>query len=108
MKSTIKKMFVILAIGMSLITIQSACAETIVEGTIETVSTHPNVVAVDGIDVYGVKFNYLNNQHDIVLTVNMDVSFKVYEYECSDGTTRLKACEIAVEGGNWIPLRECQ
>jgi len=53
-------------------------------------------------------FNYLEKKHDTVLTVNMDVSFKVFEYECSDGTIKLKACEIAVEAGDYIPLRECQ
>ena len=108
MKSTIKKMLVILAIVMSLLTVQSVSAETIMEGTIGEISTQPNVVMFDGIEVYGVKFNYLDNQYDIVLSVNKWVSFKVYEYECSDGTTKLKACEIAVVEDDWIPLRECQ
>ena len=114
MKSTMKKLFVILAIVMSFITVQSASAETIIEGTIETISTRPNLVVVNEDDgpvynVYGVMFNYLVKKYDISLTVNQWVSFTVYEYECSDGTTKLKACKIKINvEDDWISLRECQ
>ena len=51
-------------------------------------------------------FNYLEKKHDTVLTVNMDVSFKVFEYECSDGTIKLMACRIIVDDAT-IALRPC-
>ena len=111
MKSSIKGLFVILAIIMSLVAVQSVCAETIVEGTIKTISTRPNMVVLDvgseSYEVYGVMFNYLSKHHEIDLTVDMDVKFKVFEYLCNDGTTKLKACEIAVDSGDWIFLRGC-
>ena len=105
MKNPIKKLFVMLAIGLSFVAVQSVSAE-MVEGTIESISTRPNVVVVDGIEVYGVKFNYLANQFDIVLTVNQYVSFEVYEWECTAGTTVLKACEITV-ADETVALRTC-
>ncbi len=113
MKSTITKLFLILVIVMSFVAVQSVSAEPFVEGTIDEISTRPNMVVVDdgtddGTEVYGVRFKYLSNQHNIVLYVDMYVYFEVYEYECPDGTTKLKACEIAVEKDEWIPLRDCQ
>jgi len=108
MKCNGKKLLLILAIVMSFTTAQSVSAETIeVDGTITEISTQPNVVVVDGTEVYGVKFNYLDKNHGIVLSVNLDVSFKVYEYECGDGTIKYKACEISVIDNEWIPLRSC-
>jgi len=108
MKHSIKGLFLILAIVMSFVAVQSVSAETIVEGTITATSTRPNMVVLDGeIEVYGVMFNYLSKHHEIDLTVNMDVQFKVFEYVCNDGTTKLKACAIAVDPGDWISLRGC-
>jgi len=96
MKTSIKKLFVIMAIVMSFVAVQNACAET-VEGTIDAISTRPNVVTVEGSDVYGVKFNSLYKLSDIVLTVDQDVSFEVYDCECNDGTIVSKACTITAD-----------
>ena len=106
MKSSIKGLFVILVIVMSFVAVQSVCAET-VEGTIDSISTRPNKIVVDGTEVYGVMFNYLANKYNIALTANLDVSVEVYEYLCDDGTTKLKACEITVHGET-VVLRPCQ
>jgi hypothetical protein len=113
MKSSIKGLIVILVIVMSFVVVQSVCAEThFVEGTITEISTQPNMIIVNGTEVYGVRFNFLSNKHDIDLSVNQWVIVKVYEYECSDGTTMFKACEITVpvvdqEDSDPILLRPC-
>ena len=105
MKSSIKGLFVILAIVMSFVVVQSVCAET-VEGTIDSILTKPNMIKVDGSDVYGVKFKYLCNQYTICLEEGDTVSVEVYEFVCSDGTSILKACEITVDDAT-IALRPC-
>lgn len=77
---------------------QSLCAaETgTVEGTIESISTKPNKVVVDGTEVSGVKFNYLCNQYTICLEVGDSVSIDYYEFECIDGTIKNMAYSITV------------
>ena len=106
MKSAIKKMFVILAIVMSLITVQIACAET-VTGIINSVSIRPPKIVIGETEVSGVRYNYLCNQYTICLEEGDLVSVEYYEYECSDGTTINKACKITVDDAT-IVLRECQ
>ena len=106
MKSTINKMFVILAIVMSLITVQIACAET-VTGIIDSVSVRPPMLVIGETEVSGVRYNYLCNQYNICLEQGDLVSVEYYEYECSDGTTINKACKITVDDAT-IVLRECQ
>lgn len=118
MNITIKKIFVICAIAMSLFIVQSAGAEILVEGTIGLVSSQPNMVVVidtedypNGVEVYGVMYNYLLKHHDLDLKNLPDtteVSFRVSTFECSDGTTRFQALAITVEGGEEICLRECE
>jgi hypothetical protein len=78
--------------------VQSLCAaETgTVEGTIESISTKPNKVVVDGTEVSGVKFNYLCNQYTICLEVGDSVSIDYYEFECIDGTIKNMAYSITV------------
>lgn len=106
MKSSIRTMFVVLAIVMSFVAVQAAQADT-VTGTITAISTKPNIITVDETDVYGIKFNYLKNKHDIDLTVNMKVSVEVYEYYCPVyETTKLMACEITVDDVT-VVLRTC-
>ena len=107
MKTSIKGLFVIMAIVMSFVAVQSVCAvETFtVEGTISEVSTRPNMIVVDGTEVYGVKINYLANQYNIDLQTGIDVSVDVYEYECPTyDTTKLMATSITV-GAITVQLR---
>jgi len=106
MKSSIKGLFVILAIIMSFVAVQSVCAET-VTGTIYSFSIRPPTIVVNEIEVSGVRYNYLCNQYAICLEEGDMVSIEYYEYECSDGTIILKACEITV-GDATIALRPCQ
>ena len=110
MKSSMKTLFVILAIVMSFVAVQSVCAET-VEGTIDSILTPPTKIVVgEGDDVLTeisvVGYNYLCNQYGICLEVGNKVSIEYYEYECSDGTIILKACEITVDGVT-VELRTC-
>ena len=106
MKSSIKGLLVILAIVMSLVAVQSVCAET-VTGEIASISTRPPKIVVDGTEVSGVRINYLANQYNIVLEEGDTVTIEYYEYECSDGTIILKACKITVDDAT-ITLRTCQ
>ena len=129
MKHLVKGLFVILAIVMILITLQNVGAEIIVEGVVTYWSTRPDMVVVTGTktvygqdavnvnsggnhEIYGVRFNYLRKQGGIPDLIEEDyVRFKVYEEKGDDGTTKLKACEIAVEEDQedwaWIELRPC-
>jgi hypothetical protein len=105
MKRSIKGLFVILAIIMSLVAVQNVCAET-VTGKIASISTRPPTIVVDGIEVSGVRINYLANQYNINLAEGDTVSIEYYEYECSDGTIINKACKITVDEAT-ISLRPC-
>ena len=98
MKSSIKGLFVILAIVVSLVAVQSVCAADTytVEGTIDSISTKPNKIVVDGTEVSGVKFKYLCNQYTICLEVGDSVSIDYYEFECIDGTIKNMAYSITV------------
>jgi hypothetical protein len=107
MKSSIKGLFVILAIVMSFVAVQSVCAVEIgtVAGVIGSISTQPNKIVVDGTEVSGVKFNYLANQYNISLAEGVTVSIDYYEFECSDGTIKNMATSITV-GDVTVALRD--
>jgi hypothetical protein len=103
MKNSIRTMFVVLAIVMSFVAVQSLCAtETgTVEGMIESISTRPNKIVVKDSDevlteVSGVKFKYLCNQYTICLEVGDSVRIDYYEFECSDGSIKNMAYSITV------------
>jgi len=113
MKNSIKGLVVILVIVMSLVAVQSVCAETVI-GTIESISTDKpsNMIVVDGTEVYGMRIKFLENQHGIVLQELMYENTKViidaYSVVCSDGSTKHMACRITVFGGDTVDLRDCQ
>lgn len=106
MKSSIRTMFVVLAIVMSFVAVESVCAADTytVEGTIDSISTKPNKIVVDGTEVSGVKFNYLCNQYTICLEAGNSVSIDYYEFECIDGTIKNMAYSITV-GNVTVVLR---
>jgi len=118
MKSSIKGLFVILAIVMSFVVVQNVCAET-VSGTIEAISTDKpsNMIVVKDVndvltEVYGMRIKYLDNQHGIVLEELMEegttVIIDAYEVLCSDGSIKLMACRITVVGVDTADLRDCK
>jgi hypothetical protein len=113
MKRSMKGLFVILAIVMSLVAVQSVCAETVI-GTIDSISTEQprNMIVVDGTEVYGMRISYLANQYGIDLQELMDlgtpVSIDAYEVLCLYGSTKLMACRLTVLGGETVDLRDCQ
>ena len=113
MKNSIKTMFVVLAIVMSFVAVQSLCAaETgTVTGMIESISTRPNKIVVEDADgvlteVSGVKFNYLCNQYTICLQAGDSVSIDYYEFECSDGSIKNMAYSITVGDEVTVVLRK--
>jgi hypothetical protein len=117
MKCSIKGLFVILAIIMSLVAVQSVCAETMT-GIITDISNNnpSNMIVLEKIDgskveLYGMRIKWLENQHDIVLEdllINKTtVSIDAYPVECIDGTTKFMACLITVLGGETVDLRLC-
>jgi hypothetical protein len=121
MESTIKKLFVILAIGVSFVAVQTACAETVketVKGTIDSISFRPPTIVIvqtyengqtDVIgetEISGMRLNYLCNQYNICLEEGDVVTIEYYEYVCSSGTVILKACNIIVDNAT-IALRPC-
>lgn len=111
MKHSIKGLFVILAIIMSLVVVQSICATELftVTGEIISISTRPNMIVVkddltgDDTEVYGVGFKKLEN-HNIFLEEGVTVSIDVSEYTCLSGTVKLMAYSITV-GDVTIKLR---
>ena len=112
MKRSIKGLFVILAIIMSLVAVQSVCAET-VTGTITSIVTKTpeteNMIVLDeDINIYGVKYNYLCNQYDICLNINDEVTIEYYVLLRPNGKVKNMACSITVGGNDPIPLRDCE
>ena len=104
MKSSMKGFFIILAIVVSLVAVQSVrAADTLtVAGTIEEISIRPNMIVInEGNDelteVFGVKFNYLATRYNIFLNMDDYVIFEVYEYICCDGTTKFMAYSLTVD-----------
>ncbi|MBT8342964.1 MAG: hypothetical protein HKP58_00640 [Desulfatitalea sp.] len=105
MTRVLKNLFIIFAVAVCFITAQNVSADTTeVSGVIAAISTHPNMVDVDGTEVYGIKFNYLCNQYGICLEVGETVSLTAYEFTCSDGTIKLMATSITV-GDVTVQLR---
>lgn len=98
MKSTFKIVFVILTAVLTLAAVQNVgAADTYnVTGTIDSMSYRPNVVEVDGTQVYGMKFDYLCNQYTICLQEGEVVSIWYFEFLCDDGTTKAMASSITV------------
>jgi len=99
-------MFLILTIVATFVTVQnvSAVETTDVTGTIESISYKPNMVVVDGTEIFGIKFNYLCNQYTICLEEGDPVTISYYEFLCQDGTTKNMASTITV-GDATIELR---
>ena len=105
MSNSVKKLLAILAVTMCFIAVQNVYAETFeVSGVISEISTSPNMLDIEGTEVYGVKFNYLCNQYNICLEEGETVSLSAYEYTCSDGSIKLKATSITV-GDVTVKLR---
>lgn len=99
----VKSLLASLAIVVSLMSVQGVSAET-VSGAIDSISTKPNIVVVDGAAVNGVKLSYLCNQFNICLEEGLVVSIDCYEYLCSDGSIKLMATSITV-GDITVQLR---
>lgn len=117
MKRSMRTMFVLLAIVLSLVAVQSVFAVTsTITGTIEAFSTQTNMIVVNEgtiedlilTEVYGVKSSYYSSKCLITLNVGDTVSTGVYEFLSADGTTKLKACgELNVNDTATIKLRLC-
>ena len=109
MKNSIKKLFILLAIVMSFVVVQSVCADTFtVTGDIEILNEYrPSTILVDGIEVSGVRLNYLCNQKNICLDDEDSVTVEYFEVECRDGTINNKACKITVDDTT-VMLRDCE
>jgi len=110
MKSSIKGLFVILAIVISLVAVQGVCAvETYtVEGTFVSISDKPNKIVLlddeeETFEVYGVS-SYKLEKYNIYLEEGDYVMVEVYDYICSNGTPKLKAVSITV-GALTVELR---
>lgn len=109
MKSTIKVVFVILAVVITFVAVQSVGAKggkniTEVSGMIEDITYQPNVVVVDGTEIYGIKFDYLCNQYTICLEEGEEVTVEYYEFVCDNGTIKAMASSITV-GDVTVKLR---
>ena len=113
MKNPIKKLFVVLAMVMSFVAVQSVCAETFtVEGEIFIDSyDRPSTILVADPDVgdtevSGVRLGHLCNKHDICLYDDDYVTVEYFVVECRDGTIENKACKITVDHTT-VELRDC-
>lgn len=95
MKNPLKKLFVLLAIVLSFVAVQSVSAET-VEGNIDIISAKPPVIQLGETMVSGVRLNYLCNQYNICLEDGDYVIVDYYEFECLNGTIKNKATSITV------------
>ncbi|UCF83582.1 MAG: hypothetical protein JSV50_20835 [Desulfobacteraceae bacterium] len=104
MKSSIKTLFVLLAIVMSFVTVQAVLAERglecdeVVRGEVTDIRHVENAIVVDGDTVvYGIPVEEwdldIEIKDSIVINANM----------CLDG--KLVACYLTVNGGDIIDLR---
>ena len=104
-----KILYIFLALAMILITSQNLLAsETVlVEGTVLEISTRPNMVLVDAAEgptaVYGIPFNYLGKQYDMVIEEGTYVSIEAVEKVHAQFGTALVAQTITVDGVT-VPL----
>ncbi len=104
MKISLRKMFVLLAIVLSLVAVQAVWAKTCnvtVSGTVDAIDYDANAITVDGTTVYGIPLAYLANKLNIVLEVGDYVV--ITAHECPY-TGKLSACTLSVNGGNVIYL----
>lgn len=95
MKTSMRRFFLLIALVMSVIVVQSAFAETIT-GAIEEITTKPNTITIDETVFNGIKISYLRNQYSIDLETGMQVTLDYYEFECTDGTIKNMITDITV------------
>ncbi len=81
MKKLHMSLLVIAAVIMSFIAVQNVNADT-VSGTITDIDYRPNIVEVDGTDVYSVPIKYLIRHLDAPIAIGQYVSFDVSEFYC--------------------------
>lgn len=88
----------VLAVLFNLSAVQAPLAAeiTTVSGVIEQMSTSPNVVVVDGTEVYGIAYNKIES-YNIYLEEGDPVSIDAYEFTCSTGAVILKAASITID-----------
>ena len=103
---SMKHLFWVLTVFFSLAAVQTLWAAEVstVAGIVDEIHYKPNMVVVDGTEVYGVPYNMLE-KYNIVLDEGDSVAFEVFEYVCSSGEIRLKAYSITV-GDVTVAFRE--
>ena len=122
MKSSIKTMFLVLAIVMSFVAVQAVCAGTVdptdtitVTGTVKSFHEPTGIVltdaTVDGeavvepVTVDGIGPSWFWLEQSAIPAVGDTVSIEVYQLCLSEVDTTLIACSIAINGGDQILLR---
>ena len=88
----------VLAVLFNLSAVQAPLAAeiTTVNGTIQSISERPNMLVVDGIEVYGIAFNRIES-YNIFLDEGDIVSIEAYEFTCSTGEVILRAANINID-----------
>jgi azurin len=105
MKISIRKMFVLLAVVLSLVAVQAVWAKTCnvtVSGTVDAIDYDANAITVDGTTVYGIPLAYLANKLNIVLQV--DDYVVITAYQCPSTEDKFSACTLSVNAGTVIYL----
>jgi hypothetical protein len=114
MKISIKRLFVLLAIVMSLVVVQSGWSQETytVAGTVYSISTYDSVIQVDEGDgiittVYCIPFTHLAKKHHIVLDVGDAVRIEVYDRNFSNKTTKFIAISLSAynQYGQWVTVQ---
>jgi len=108
MKRSMRTMFVLLAIVMSLVAVQAAWAKTCnleVEGTVTAIDYDNNSITIDyNTIIYGVRLEYLANKLNIVLQVGDNVV--ITALQCPS-TGKLSACTVSVVAPLTTTASEC-
>lgn len=88
----------VLAVLFHLSAVQTPLAAeiTTVSGVVEQISYSPNMVVVDGMEVYGISYNKIES-YNVELNEGDTVSIDAYEFTCSTGAVILKAATITIE-----------
>lgn len=98
MTISIRKMFVLLAISISLVTVSSVWAKdcnVTVEGAVVAIDSDNNAITVNGTTVYGIPLDYMANRLEPAIILQVNDTVELTAFQCSV-TDYLEACTLTV------------
>ena len=103
MKRSIRTMFVLLAVVLSLVAVQAVWAKSCnntVEGTVTAIDYDKNAITVDETTVKGIPLDYLAKKLDINIELLLDDYVVITAHQCPTNEYKLSACTLQVTDGD--------